>query len=253
MKKPAVLLAILLLLGGVLYVLTSDTPTAEAPAEHVEYEDQVAKILVSYTGDPITATQALAELDTELLSAPTAVTYPDSSSSAEAPPSAYALSVFSFRQHDSNRIYLQWILTVNTAEPYAGPLDYVGLEWDTEYGSYYLSAAGGTGCTLQGRDTGIVVFNVEDVKQSSGSYVYGTVQVEPIATGEMEFGSKFIHTYTSEGIVGDAYVSYIPSVSPSAMGGSLGLPHTMSFSVDGNAVTNQRPFWADGVINISDT
>lgn len=251
MKKPVALLAILLILGGAVHC-TVNRPPASDYEYGTEYEDQVAEILATYTKDPISAMQELEALDTQLLSAPTAVEYPDAAGVEQAP-SDYELVVFAFQVKNTERIYLQWILTLNTDEKHPGPLDYAGLEWDTDYGAYYSSSAGGESCTLAGRGTGLVLFNVEDINLSAGNYIYGTVQVEPITAGRMEFGSKFIHTYTSPGISGSATVSFTPSASSAAEGGSLGLPHTMSFAVDRKAGTRQRQIWADGGVDIPES
>lgn len=246
-KKLSVLLALLLIFSNALQAFATEPLMTESPMNDTEYEAQVAEILASYNEDPEAAIQALEELDTELLSAPTIVEHGNDSYTRATYPSNYDLSVSSFKRSNSNRIYLQWILTANVVETSPGPLDYVGLEWDTEYASYYSSTAGGTGCTLQGRDAGIVLFNVEDVNMSAGSYVYGTVQVTPIATGWMSYGSKFVHTYDKPSLSGSATFNFTPSASTE---GSLGFLHTMSFTVnvDSNAV--QWPLWADNDVNI---
>lgn len=245
MKKLSVLLAILMVISNVLHVSAAETPMSDT-----EYEARVAEILVSYDEDPEAAKQALAEINTELISEPTLVGCGGNSSARGTYPSDYDLTVSSFKRSNSTRIYMQWILTANAVEENVGPLDYVSLEWDTEYGTYYLSSAGGTGCTVQDRDAGIVLFNVEDDKLDVGSYVYGTVQVTPISTGWMEFGSKFVHTYSTENLSGSAYISFTPSISTS---GSLGLEYTMSYTVTASTTVSQWQRWADNAVNIYET
>lgn len=234
MKKRAILLALLLVLGSVLQVCAAETP---------DNEGRVAEILLSYDQDPEAAKQALAELDTVILSEPTVVRYGTY-------PSDYDLTVSSFMRSNSTRIYMQWILTANAEETRVGPLDYVSLEWDTAYGTYYLSSAGGTGCTVQGRDSGIILFNVEDDKLTEGSYVYGTVQVTPTNTGWMEFGSKFVHTYMTVNLSGSATLSYTPSISTT---NSLGLSYTKSYTVTVDSDTSQWQLWTDNAVNIYET
>lgn len=244
MKKLSVLLALLLAMSCVLQV-----SAAEVPMSDQEYEARVAEILVSYAENPEEATRALAALDTELIAEPQIVQYAGNSPARKTSPSDYDLCVSSFKRSNSTRIYLQWILTANKTETLPGPLDYVSLEWDTAYGTYYLSSAGGTGCTVQGRDKGIVLFNVEDDKLEKGNYVYGTVQVTPIITGWMEFGSKFVHTYTSQNYSGSATYSFTPSISAT---GSLGLSYTNSYTVNVSNETNCWQLWADNATDIYD-
>lgn len=249
MKKLSVLFAFLLVFSSIL-----QASAAEFPMDDLEYEDQVASILASYTDDPDAAKQALAELDTVLLSEPTVVECREGNPYTRGTsPSDYEFTVSSFKRSNSTRIYMQWILTANSYELSVGPLDFVSLEWDTAYGSYYLSSAGGDGCTVQGRDTGIVLFNVEDDKLFSGDYVYGTVQVEPLTTGWMAFGSKFVHTYTSYNVTGSATHSYISSASVSADGGSLGLSYTKTYTVNVDSETSQWQRWVDNAVNIYET
>ena len=243
-------LSILMALALVFSCFTPIT-AAEVSMDDAEYEAQVAEILASYTDDPEAAKLALNNLDTILLSEPTIIEYTNNSNSRGTSPSDYELTVASTKRSNSNRIYLSCVLAVNAKEWYPGPLDFMSLEWDTAYGSYYLSVAGGTGCTVQGRDAGIVLFNIEDDKLSSGDYVYGTVQVEPIAAGWMEYGSKFVHTYTSFNVTGSASYSFTPSASISSTGGSLGLSYTKTYSVTVSPTTSQWQLWADNAVNLS--
>ena len=252
-KKLSVLLALLLVFSIAVQASAAGSPVNKTPVDDAEYEAKIAEILASYAEDPEVAIQALAELDTELVSAPTTVEHGNASCTRATYPSDYELTVSCTKRTNSSRLYLQWILKANATELFAGPLDYVGLEWDTEYADYYLSTTGGTGCTLQGRNTGIVLFNVEDVKLSAGDYVFGTVQVTPRITGWMEFGSKFVHTYTTANISGRATASFAPSTSSAAAGGSLALPHTMTFTVNVSSGTSQWQLWADNAVKIQET
>lgn len=243
-------LSILVVLALVFSCLTP-VAAVEIAMSDAEYEAQVAAILATYTNNPEAAKKALQKLGATLISAPSIVAYNTNSNVRGTSPSDYELSVASTKRSNSNRIYLTCLLIANTAEWFPGPLDYMSLEWDTAYGSYYSSSTSGKGCTVQGRDTGIVLFNIEDDKLSSGDYVYGTVQVEPISSGWMEYGSKFVHTYTSFNITGSASYSFTPSASISGVGGSLGLSYTKTFSVNVSTSTNQWQMWTDNAVNIS--
>lgn len=245
MKKVSILITFLLVFSSVLQVSAANIPMPDT-----EYEAQVADILASYSNDPEAAREALAELDTVLVSEPSIVAYGSNSNGRGTSPSDYELTVSAYKRGNSNRFYLQWLLIANANEWFEGPLDYVSLEWDTAYGSYYLSSAGGEGCTVQGREAGIVLFNVEDNQLGNGDYVFGTVQVEPISGGWLEFGSKFLHTYTSFAVSGSASYSFVPSASISQTGASLGLSYTNSFTVNVSTTTNKWQIWADNAVNI---
>lgn len=105
---------------------------------------------------------------------------------------------------------------------------------------------------MKGRSTGIVLFNVEDETIGTGDYLYGTVQIEPLTTGWMEFGSKFVHTYTTINVSGSANFSYSPSVQVFLSGsGSLNLAHTMGFVVNVGTSTNSWEMWTDNAVNIT--
>lgn len=243
-------LSIFIALALVLSCLAPVTPV-QVSASEAEYEAQVAAILASYNNDPEAAKLALKELDTILLSEPTIVEYSNNYNGHGTSPSDYELFVASTKRSNSNRIYLSCVLTVNAKEWYPGPLDFMSLEWDTAYGKYYSSATGGDGCTVQGRDAGIVLFNVEDDKLFSGDYIYGTVQVEPISSGWMEYGSKFVHTYTSFNVSGSASYSFTPSASVSGTGGGLGLSYTKTYLVNVSSSTSQWQLWADNAVDLS--
>ncbi len=246
MKALSILVVLALVLSCLTPVSAVETSTNDA-----EYEAQVAAILATYTDNPEAAKQALREIDTTLISEPSIVQYNNNSKERGTSPSSYELSVASTKRSNSNRVYLTCLLKVNATEWYPGPLDFMSLEWDTAYGTYYSSSTSGNGCTVQGRDAGIVLFNIEDDNLSSGSYVYGTVQVEPISTGWMEYGSKFVHTYTSFNISGSASCSFTPSASVSGAGGGLGLAYTMTYLVNVSSSTSQWQIWADNAVNLS--
>lgn len=246
MKTLSVLIALILVFSCLVPVAP-----VQVFASDTEYEAQVAAILATYTSDPEAAKLALIKLDTTLLAEPSITAYNNSPKARGTSPSDYELLVASTKRSNSNRIYLSCVLIVNAKEWFPGPLDFMSLEWDTAYGKYYLSATGGGGCTVQGRDAGIVLFNIEDDKLSSGDHIYGTVQVEPISSGWMEYGSKFVHTYTSFNVSGSASYSFTPSASASGTGGGLGLSYTKTYLVNVSSSTSQWQLWADNAVNLS--
>ena len=64
----------------------------KTPVDDAEYEAKIAEILASYAEDPEVAIQALAELDTELVSAPTTVEHGNASCTRATYPSDYELT-----------------------------------------------------------------------------------------------------------------------------------------------------------------
>lgn len=166
-------------------------------------------------------------------------------------PSDYSQSVYSFSRGNSTQQYLQWTINSNRTEVFSGPLDYVSIEWDTKYASYYSSSGDGSMTTVQGRNTGIVLFNVEESKLKSGTYTYGTVQVTPNGkSGWMNYGSKYVHTYTDLVGSGSASFEYKPSASLSSGDFSLGLSYTFGFTVNISSHTNKWQIWADNAVKL---
>lgn len=80
---------------------------ANIPMPDTEYEAKVADILASYSNDPEVAREALAELDTVLVSEPSIVAYGSNSNGRGTSPSDYELTVSAYKRGNSNRFYLQ--------------------------------------------------------------------------------------------------------------------------------------------------
>ena len=247
MKKFSLLLAICLLHNCI--------PSAHATETNFDdslLDAQVAEIMRTYNLDPATAESALAAIDVELVCEPNITEHTSNSNTRGTAPTDYTFTVTCYKRSNSSLIHMQWLLEANAKEWFPGPLDYASLEWDTAYASYYSSSGDSSISTVQGRDTGIVLFNLEDDKLSSGGYTYGTVRVDPIANGWMEFGSKFVHTYTSLFLSGTASASFGSSAEIKASGDySLGLSHTMGFTLTVSSTTNEWKIWEDNAVNLT--
>lgn len=204
----------------------------------------------TYWNDPEAANAALAAIDTILIEEPTVEKHSvNNNGTWGINPTDYVLSVYSFKRGGSSIHYLQWMVESKRDEWYSGPLDYVSIEWDTAYASYYLSSGDDTYSTVQGRNTGIVLFNVQDGDLKKGNYAYGTVQVKPIKSGWLEFGSKYVHTYTGFAVTGTASYSFSPSASLSASGDiSLGLTSTYGFTVSVTGHAQKWQIWSDNAV-----
>lgn len=99
---------------------------------------------------------------------------------------------------------------------------------------------------LQGQKTPMNAANVQDGDLKKGDYSYGTVQVKPIKSGWLEFGSKYVHTYTGFAVTGTASYSFSPSASFSASGDiSLGLTSTYGFTVSVTGHAQKWQIWSD--------
>ena len=249
MKRLYIVFALILLITTLMPVSSSGVSNKETT-----YEAQVANIMSTYRADPEKAKQALAQLETELLGEPRCVTEcPDGESTRGTSPSNYSLLVYSFKRGGSRVHYLQWVLESNRSEWFYGPLDAVSLEWDTAYASYYSANGDDEISTVQGRSTGIVLFNIEDDKLDNGVTTHGTVQVSPKAAGTMVYGSKFTHTYTDFVFAGSVTYSYAPSSEIALDGGfSLGLTYTMGYTISVGTTTNQWQLWADNAVTLPD-
>lgn len=224
----------------------------ESSIQDDEYEAAVAQIMSTYWADPDAAKEDLANLDTVLIEEPTVEEhYTNNGGMLGIQPTDYELSVYSFKRGNSRIYYLQWMIQSKRSEWFSGPLDYVSIEWDTGYASYYLSNGDGTYSTVQGKNTGIVLFNVQDGDLKNGEYTFGTVQVDPKKSGWLEFGSKYVHTYTSIVATGSASYSFAPSASISASGDfSLGLSSTYGFTVNVSGTTSKWQIWADNAVKL---
>lgn len=210
---------------------------------------QVAEIMSHYAEDPVSANTQLAELQVVLDGEPHSVDYINPSiketSQKGINPTDYTLSVYSFSRGGSLH-YIQWEIESNRAEWFYQPLDYVSIEWDTHVASYYSSSGDSTISTVQGTNTGIVLFNVEDQKLKKGKMSYGTVGVHADQNGALNYGSKYVHTYSDFLVTGTASTSYSPSFNLLQSGDfSLGLTYTFGFTVNVSTQTSKWQIWAD--------
>lgn len=248
MKKIISLLAVISILLG---IFTCSASAATVTMTDAEYEAAVAEIMSGYKNDPEAAVQALAQLDTTLIEEPQITEYYSGNNARSTSPSNYTHTVYSFKRGGSNVYYLQWSLSANKSEIAPGPLDYCSLEWDNSYASYYLSSGDDVMTTVQERKTGIVLFNIEDKKLDKGEYTYGTVQVKPKKSGWMEYGSKYVHTYTSLLVSGSATYSFSPSATLNSLGvATLGVTGNYGFTVNVSSQTNQWQIWTDNAVNL---
>lgn len=247
MKKFSIFLAICLLLNCIPSAHATEAISNDSPLDA-----QVAEIMRTYHSDPTAAVSALDAIDIELVCEPNITHHYCNSNTRGTYPTDYTFTVTCYKRSNSSLIHMQWLLEANAKEWFPGPLDYVSLEWDTAYASYYSSSGDSSASTVQGRDTGIVLFNLEDNKLGSGDYSYGTVRVQPIANGWMAFGSKFTHTYTSLLVTGSASASFSPSAQIKASGDhSLGLSYTMGYTINISSTTNEWRIWSDDAVNLT--
>ena len=243
MKKwSALVLALLMLLSQIVAV------SAEEPSsDDAEYELAVAAIMRDYWNDPEGTLAELEEVDTCLLGTPTIeVCYNEKESMARLGPSYYEFYVYSFKRGNSNDHSLQWQIHNTSYELCPGTLDFVSIEWDTQYADYYRSSADEEFSTVRARGNGIILFNLEDDKMGFSEYTAGTVVVSPIKSGTMEFGSKFVHTYTESATESStASTNFVASASLGSNGLSLGLSYTEGYVVTTNYYTATWQKWAD--------
>lgn len=211
----------------------------------------VAEIMKNYQSNPEDAINQLEQLGIELINEPSIQEYYSPSLTRKTKPSDYTLSVYSYKKAGSTIYSLQYLLQANQTENMPGPLDYVSIEWDTKYASYYEFAADGTISTCKGRGTGIIIFNVEDDELFSGGSTYGTVRVTKIKSGGLDIGSKFTHTYATKSTTTTASTQFVNSASLGTESSSLGLSYTQSYIVNTSTNVEQWDLWADNTITLT--
>ena len=244
-KRATLVFALLLLFCQAIPVFAAEQGNMDA-----EYEMAVAEIMRDYRNDPERVIRRLAALDTELVGEPAVKEHGTAAGSTarETAPSDYTLTVYAFKRGNSDNYYLQWALDCDKRELRPGALDYVSLEWDTACADYYTSSGDGTFSSVCARSTGIVLFTLEDDAMGVGDSAVGTVQVTPCVAGEMEYGSKFTHTY-NQGIH-TSTASYQFNTSRAGTGKTFGIGYTYTYSVTTNTETAQWTLWRDNAVTM---
>ena len=210
--------------------------------------------MLNYEDDPQGTKAALAEIDAYLFQEPS-ITHYNHNCTGPQPyginPTDYTFSVYGYSNKTATNLYLTWTVNFNRNEWFPGSLDYASLEFDTKKASYKSSNGDGTMTTVRERNEGIVLFNVEDGKLKKGTYTYGTVNVTGKRGTTLEFGSKYVHTYTSFNVSGSASFSFSPSSALKASGeASLGLSYTYGYKVNLGTKTHKWQIWTDNAVTI---
>ncbi len=212
---------------------------------------QIIEIMQNYSDNPEETESALANIGVTLLDEPQVISFGAESQARGLDPTDYTLSIFSARRAGDMHTYLMWSLHANKTELFPGPLDLISMEWDTSRASYYLSEGDGVYSTVQARAEGIVLFNVQDNDLDKDEYASGYVIVTPHKLGWMEYGSKYVHTYSKYLWGGSVSYSFAPSATVSANGDwSLNLAHTMGFTATISSTTEMWQIWTDNAVDI---
>jgi hypothetical protein len=183
-----------------------------------QYLKDVSEVMKDYPIDIMGAKSKLAAMNTELVNEPNIQYCGGSSKTSDIQtyginPTDYVISTYSFRRTGQNTYYLQTLIQSKRDEWFSGPLDYVSIEYDNNFANYYLSSGDGVMSSVKNRNTGIVLFNIEDSKLGSGKSTYVTVQVTPkVFNVWLEHGSKYVHTYSTLAFYGGS-ASYSMSSS----------------------------------------
>lgn len=219
-----------------------------------EYHQRVAELMLNYEKNPEATKAALAEMDTVLFSEPS-VTHFTVPSTGPQPcginPTDYTFSVYGYSHITATNLYLSWSVNSNRNEIFSGPLDYASLEFDNNKASYKSSNGDSNMSTVQARDTGIVLFNVEDSKLKKGTFTYGTVNVTGRRGTTLEIGSKYVHTFTRFVISGSASYSFVPSATLNANGDiGLNVSQNMGYQVNVSSTIDKWQIWTDNAITI---
>ena len=239
---------------GVLMLLSCIMPAMAAESQEMNDEDfdmAVAEAMRGYDFDPEGTKDALAELDATLIGEPTKVEYSSNAdegvSLMSTLPSNYELVVYSIKRGNSSNYLLQWRLDCNKTETSPGTVDYISIEWDSARANYYSSSGDSKYSKVQGRNAGIVLFNVEDENMTAGTWSVGTVYVTPTKSGAMEIGSKYTHTYTRTSVTGSASSSFVISANATT---GLGLTYTYTYTITTTGSMESWMLWADNTITM---
>ncbi|MDK2802651.1 MAG: hypothetical protein KFW09_04660 [Oscillospiraceae bacterium] len=141
-------------------------------------------------------------------------------------PNDYDILTYSYRINGSSDIYLQSTISSNRDEWFSGPLDVASIEWNTRYANYVSSKSDlriSTVRDISKARNGIVLFNIQDKNLKKGTSTHIYVRVKPVRGGELQFGTKYIHTYSR----------FHPSISINFTNGQFGLSFNLSINNGG--------------------
>ena len=127
----------------------------------------------------------------------------------------------------------------------SGGLDVISVEWDTNYASYYTTSVGSYTTYMDGsrRNSGIVLFNIDDSKLSYNQFTTATVKVKPKKSGWMDVASKYVHTYN--------VTNYTWSIGGTISYSSGGLGGSFTFNISGTPAQNSWQLYADNSAQIT--
>lgn len=232
MKK--LLVCILVLTLFLQNPLTSLAAEYVADATEQTLLEKVAEIMHNYNDDPPLANGKLEEIGFYLEGEPTAVTYTEENNARAYLPSNYTITLYhTTRGTNGLTHYLMWELDRTWAwEINSNPLDFISLEWDSTYASYYSSSSDGEITTKKSVANGIVLFNIEDIHFGDVDYAWGSVRVNRVQSGDMLYASKYVHTYNEYKGAGTvtANLNFDASLVANAIP-SLTIQETRGFSV----------------------
>lgn len=242
----------------IVFLLTSAFSTyayaTAADLSDPEFQRLIVEIMLNYENDPQATRDELATLGIELLQEPSITHYTHNGNGIQPygiNPTDYDLSVYAVSQKTATNVHILWSVNSNRSEWFSGPLDFASIEYDSNVGSYKASDGDDAITTVQGKNTGVVVFNVEDSKLSKGTYAYGSVNVTVPRGKRLHFGCRYVHTYTSFLVSGSASYEFKPSTSVNFNGtGSLGLSYTMGMQVSVATNTSKWERWLDNWVSI---
>ena len=141
-------------------------------------------------------------------------------------PNDYDILTYSYRINGSSDIYLQSTISSNRDEWFSGYLDVASIEWDTSYAIYKSSKSDNFISSVRDISkarNGIVLFNIQDKNLKKGTSTHIYVRVKPVKGGNLNFGTKYVHTYSN----------IHPSVSIGYTNGRFGLSFKLNISNGG--------------------
>lgn len=139
-------------------------------------------------------------------------------------------------------IYLTSLVKPKVNELYAGPLDYVSIEWEQNKASYYKCYGDNKITSVSDGSQyakGVIAFNLDDHKIFGWSKPSCTVVLYNVKS-DMHYATKFVHTYNTSGVE-SAKIGFSSS-STEGQNPVGGL--TIEVTIAGK--TEKWSLWADG-------
>lgn len=207
---------------------------------HEEFMDYIASV--------ITLEVPFDELQENLEKVGVTITRSEDNQNTRASISSDAsLMVYSSKRAGTLYYYLSACVTANKSlASDCGVEDLISIEWDPNMASYYSNSATTNTTYMDGskRSKGVILFNVQDKNLTAGSTAICSAMVTPKKSGTLEYGSKYVHTYTKTDYSWNVGVNISYSEDSGATGGG-------TYNVTGTPASYSWQLYQDNAVTVS--